>query len=183
MNRFSKNAELEALLFIAGEEGLSTKELLVALKVEKEQLEQLLSELRIKYRQSTSGIDLLYTRKSYKLATKALYEETVQRYAQSSDAQQLSNQALEVLAIIAYRQPVTRLAIEEIRGVQSSGLIQKLQLYNLIKEDGRLDVPGRPFIYSTTSYFLDYFSLNSLKDLPVVEEKKSEDRNLFFDSI
>lgn len=182
MNEYNEGAALEALLFISGEEGLSKKELLRSLEIEEHQLKDLLDELYEKYNQSTSGIDLIYTAGSYKLVTKAHYEDVVKEYAQSLDSQKLSKQALELLAIVAYRQPVTRLTIEEIRGVQSSGLIQKLQLHDLIEESGRLDLPGRPFVYSTTAYFLDYFGLESLDDLPVVKEENGEEKNLFFDS-
>ncbi len=182
MKDYNEAAALEALLFIAGEEGLSEKELFRTLEIDEQQLEALLDVLHEKYTQSVSGIDLIYTAGSYKLVTKALYEEAVKEYVQALDSQKLSKQALEVLAIVAYRQPVTRLAIEEIRGVQSSNLIQKLQLHDLIEESGRLDLPGRPFVYSTTAYFLDYFGLESIEDLPVVKEESETEKNLFFDS-
>lgn len=182
MSDFNELGALEALLYIAGEEGLTAKELLISLKIEKDVLENLLKTLEERYKKSPSGLKLIHTAGSYKLVTKAIYTDIVQEYAQSLDSQRLSKQALEVLAIVAYRQPVTRLTIEEIRGVQSSSLIQKLQLHNLIEEKGRLELPGRPFVYATTSYFLDYFGLETLDDLPVIKENNPEEKNLFFDS-
>ena len=87
----------------------------------------------------------------------------------------LTNALLEVLAIIAYRQPITRLEIDEIRGVQSSGSLQKLMARGLVDTHGRLDAPGRPFRYVTTESFLDYFGLSSLDDLPPLPEQEDLD--------
>ena len=87
---------------------------------------------------------------------------------------EISGACLETLSIIAYKQPVTRIEIEEIRGVQSGGMIQKLLLLDLIKEDGRLDAPGRPILYSTTTNFLDYFGIKTLSELPELLKDKDE---------
>lgn len=87
---------------------------------------------------------------------------------------EISGACLETLSIIAYKQPVTRIEIEEIRGVQSGGMIQKLLLLDLIKEDGRLDAPGRPILYSTTTNFLDYFGIKDLSELPELPKDKDE---------
>ena len=87
---------------------------------------------------------------------------------------EISGACLETLAIIAYKQPVTRIEIEEIRGVQTGGMIQKLLLLDLIKEDGRLDAPGRPILYSTTTAFLDYFGIKTLSELPELPKDKDE---------
>lgn len=87
---------------------------------------------------------------------------------------EISGACLETLSIIAYKQPVTRIEIEEIRGVQSGGMIQKLLLLDLIKEDGRLDAPGRPILYSTTTNFLDYFGIKTLSELPELPKDKDE---------
>ena len=88
---------------------------------------------------------------------------------------EISGACLETLSIVAYKQPVTRIDIEEIRGVQSGGMIQKLLLLDLIREDGRLDAPGRPILYSTTANFLDYFGIKSLSDLPELPEGKDDE--------
>lgn len=85
---------------------------------------------------------------------------------------------METLAIIAYKQPITRIGVDEIRGVQSSSMIQRLQLLELIKENGRLDAPGRPILYVTTDKFLDYFGLESLDQLPELDEEKQEDEEM-----
>ena len=84
--------------------------------------------------------------------------------------QSLSRAALETLSIIAYKQPITRIEVDEIRGVNSSGAISKLQIFDLIRENGKKEVLGRPNLYVTTDYFLDYMGINSLEELPVVEE-------------
>ncbi|MSE06486.1 SMC-Scp complex subunit ScpB, partial [Lactobacillus salivarius] len=102
----------------------------------------------------------------------------VKKYLNSNNITELTGAALETLAIIAYKQPITRIGVDEIRGVQSSSMIQRLQLLELIKENGRLDAPGRPILYVTTDKFLDYFGLESLDQLPELDEEKQEDEEM-----
>ena len=157
---------LEGLLFVAGDDGITLEEASYILELERSAVRQLLDELKKRLEDENSGLELLLTASHYKLVTKASLKSYIEKYAVSPYSSQLSQASLETLAIIAYKQPVTRVDIESIRGVQSSGSIQKLLLRDLIEEAGRLDSPGRPKLYKTTAYFMDYFGLESLDALP-----------------
>ena len=157
---------LEGLLFVAGDDGISLEEASYILELERSAVRQLLDELKKRLEDENSGLELLLTASHYKLVTKASLKTYIEKYAVSPYSSQLSQASLETLAIIAYKQPVTRVDIESIRGVQSSGSIQKLLLRDLIEEAGRLETPGRPKLYKTTAYFMDYFGLESLDALP-----------------
>lgn len=179
------SAAIEALLFVVGDDGLSFENIEKQLDISHNETVTALKELNNKYQADDTGICLIQTAKRFKLATKKEYTDVVGKYAQSEIASKLSQAALEILAIIAYKQPITRLDIEDIRGVQSSGPLHKLLLYDLIKEAGRMAIPGQPIIYETTDYFLDYFGLRALSDLPKINNdiiENNEARNLFFES-
>ena len=157
---------LEGLLFVAGDDGITLEEVSYILELERSAVRQLLDELKKRLEDENSGLELLLTASHYKFVTKASLKSYIEKYAVSPYSSQLSQASLETLAIIAYKQPVTRVDIESIRGVQSSGSIQKLLLRDLIEEAGRLETPGRPKLYKTTAYFMDYFGLESLDALP-----------------
>ena len=162
---------LEGLLFVAGDDGITLEEASYILELERSAVRQLLDELKKRLEDENSGLELLLTASHYKLVTKASLKSYIEKYAAS----------LETLAIIAYKQPVTRVDIESIRGVQSSGSIQKLLLRDLIEEAGRLETPGRPKLYKTTAYFMDYFGLESLDALPDASfDLDSEEANQLF---
>ena len=174
---------LEGLLFVAGDDGISLEEASYILELERSAVRQLLDELKKRLEDENSGLELLLTASHYKLVTKASLKSYIEKYAVSPYSSQLSQASLETLAIIAYKQPVTRVDIESIRGVQSSGSIQKLLLRDLIEEAGRLETPGRPKLYKTTAYFMDYFGLESLDALPDASELfdlDSEEANQLF---
>ena len=174
---------LEGLLFVAGDDGISLEEASYILELEKSAVRQLLDELKKRLEDENSGLELLLTASHYKIVTKASLKSYIEKYAVSPYSSQLSQASLETLAIIAYKQPVTRVDIESIRGVQSSGSIQKLLLRDLIEEAGRLDSPGRPKLYKTTAYFMDYFGLESLDALPDASDLfdlDSEEANQLF---
>lgn len=174
---------LEGLLFVAGDDGISLEEASYILELERSAVRQLLDELKKRLEDKNSGLELLLTASHYKLVTKASLKSYIEKYAVSPYSSQLSQASLETLAIIAYKQPVTRVDIESIRGVQSSGSIQKLLLRDLIEEAGRLDSPGRPKLYKTTAYFMDYFGLESLDALPDASDLfdlDSEEANQLF---
>ena len=174
---------LEGLLFVAGDDGISLEEASYILELERSADRQLLYELKKRLEDENSGLELLLTASHYKLVTKASLKSYIEKYAVSPYSSQLSQASLETLAIIAYKQPVTRVDIESIRGVQSSGSIQKLLLRDLIEEAGRLDSPGRPKLYKTTAYFMDYFGLESLDALPDASDLfdlDSEEANQLF---
>jgi len=174
---------LEGLLFVAGDDGISLEEASYILELERSAVRQLLDELKKRLEDENSGLELLLTASHYKLVTKASLKSYIEKYAVSPYSSQLSQASLETLAIIAYKQPVTRVDIESIRGVQSSGSIQKLLLRDLVEEAGRLETPGRPKLYKTTAYFMDYFGLESLDALPDASDLfdlDSEEANQLF---
>lgn len=174
---------LEGLLFVAGDDGITLEEASYILELERSAVRQLLDELKKRLEDENSGLELLLTASHYKLVTKASLKSYIEKYAVSPYSSQLSQASLETLAIIAYKQPVTRVDIESIRGVQSSGSIQKLLLRDLIEEAGRLETPGRPKLYKTTAYFMDYFGFESLDALPDASDLfdlDSEEANQLF---
>lgn len=174
---------LEGLLFVAGDDGITLEEASYILELERSAVRQLLDELKKRLEDENSGLELLLTASHYKLVTKASLKSYIEKYAVSPYSSQLSQASLETLVIIAYKQPVTRVDIESIRGVQSSGSIQKLLLRDLIEEAGRLETPGRPKLYKTTAYFMDYFGLESLDALPDASDLfdlDSEEANQLF---
>lgn len=159
-------AALEALLFVAGEDGLSLRQLAELLDLSASALLQQLEALEQKYEKDpSSSLALLLSANRYKLVTKAVHADLLRRYAQTPINQSLSRASLEVLAIIAYKQPITRVEVDAIRGVNSSGAISKLQAFDLIEEAGKKEVLGRPNLYRTTDYFLDYLGINDLNQL------------------
>jgi len=158
-------ASLEAVLFAAGSP-IATDRLCEILSVSRPELEVLRRMLEAKYRKNDSGIALIYLDGAYQLCTKPEHANAVKAALELKKMPPLSKAALEVLAIVAYNQPVTRVFIEQVRGVDSSSIVASLCDKGLIKEDGTLDAPGRPTLFSTTDAFLRCFGLSSLADLP-----------------
>ena len=182
----SKLAEIEALLFVAGEDGLRVRQLADLLSIPPTGVIQSLEKLAEKYRKDEdSSLALLETSNAYKIVTKQDFAVLLREYSKAPINQSLSRAALETLSIIAYKQPITRIEVDEIRGVNSSGAISKLQIFDLIRENGKKEVLGRPNLYVTTDYFLDYMGINSLEELPVVEETEliTEESQLFVERI
>ncbi|EHI70246.1 SMC-Scp complex subunit ScpB [Streptococcus ictaluri] len=159
-------SQIEALLFVAGEEGLSLRQLATMIDLSPTALQQQLEKLAEKYQADLdSSLCLLETSNTYKLVTKDAFSALLRDYAKAPINQSLSRASLEVLAIIAYKQPITRIEIDDIRGVNSSGTLSKLMAFELIKEAGKKEVVGRPNLYATTDYFLDYMGINHLDQL------------------
>lgn len=178
-----KLAELEALLYLAGDDGISWQTLAELLEINSAELEKLVEQLSEKYQNdSQTAFQVVQINEFYKLTTNSKVSRIVERYFSKDLAKNLSQSALEILAIIAYRQPITRVEIDEIRGVNSSGALQTLIWRGLIKINGKKNAPGHPNLYTTTSYFLQYFDFKSLADLPLIEDfedDESESLNLF----
>ncbi len=164
-----KVAALEGLLFIVGEDGLDIKKIEDILEITYEELKQLIKELCEIYSNSNRGLQLLVLGNKLKLTTKQEHKNYYEKLIMEDDSI-LSQAALETLAIIAYNEPITRVKIDEIRGIASSHMVRKLLSKNLIKEVGRSDLPGRPILYGVTDEFLDYFGLSSTQELPKLEE-------------
>ncbi|KRL01233.1 SMC-Scp complex subunit ScpB [Liquorilactobacillus capillatus] len=168
----SNLAKIESLLFASGSTGISLQQLAECTGLMKPAVQEQLLQLQKKYvKDSECSLELLVTEERYRLATKGKYAALLKHYFEEPSTTVLSRASLETLAIIAYYQPVTRIRIEQVRGVQSNGTLHKLLAFNLINEKGRLDAPGKPIVYGTTESFLDYFGLKKLADLPELPVK------------
>lgn len=160
-------ATVEAILFAVGEP-ISVEKIAEAAGVEREAVRSVLKELASRYDNAESGICLLSFDDRYQLATRPAFSAPVTKALDNRRNTQLSNASLEVLAIIAYNQPVSRSFIEQVRGVDSSSSVSNLLNKGLIAESGRLDLPGRPVAFRTTDVFLRCFGLSSLSELPPI---------------
>lgn len=173
MNNLNKTATLELLLFVAGEEGLELNQLSELSGMSKFACEQQIERLIEKYQgDEESALTIIETAGKYKLATKDSFADILKNYAKTPLNQSLSRSALEVLSIIAYKQPITRLEIDQLRGVNSSGTLSTLRAYDLVEKTGTLEVVGRPRLYGTTEFFLDYIGINDLSELPEIDESQ-----------
>lgn len=174
-----KKAVLEGLLFVVGEEGLTFDQIEDVLEIDEEESKKLLYELKHDYEDENRGLRIDFLGNRFKLTTKYEHREYYQKLLENPETNTLSQAALETLAIIAYNEPITRVQIDAMRGVGSTQIIRKLVAKGFIKEVGRSDLPGRPILYETTSEFLDYFGLSTIKDLPdmnsFIEESEKED--------
>lgn len=173
----NKVAVLEGLLFVVGDDGLTINQMMDVLEVSNDEAKELLASLKEKYEQDNSGIRISFLGNTFKLTTKKEHREYYQRLIENEDSNVLSQAALETLAIIAYNQPITRLDVNEIRGVDSAQMIRKLVAKGLLKEVGRSEAIGRSILYGTTLEFLDYFGLSTIEDLPKIEEFKQEEND------
>lgn len=174
----NKLAILEGLLFIVGDDGLTLNQMMDILEITNEEAKDLLNKLKEKYENPDSGIRINFLGNTFKLTTKKEHREYFQKLIENEDSNVLSQAALETLAIVAYNQPITRLEVNEIRGVDSAQMIRKLTAKGLLKEAGRSDAVGRPILYATTSEFLDYFGLSTIEDLPKIDDLKLEENNV-----
>jgi segregation and condensation protein B len=174
--------KIELLLFVAGEEGLTKREIAKLLSRDVAIIHQAIEQLKAKYiADNQSALTILEVAGRMILSTKSEYYEVIKAYAKTPENQKLSKALMETLSIIAYKQPITRVEIDEIRSVQSSGSISKLVLYGLIKEAGFKNAPGRPKLYQTTDFFLNFFGLQDLEELPTISNLKivEQESNLF----
>jgi segregation and condensation protein B len=172
----TNQAQIEGLLFISGDEGITLGDLAKVTGFMKPAVLSILQQLKKKYDQDpSSAFVLLESDQTYRLATKHELAPVIKHYFEVPLTVPLTKALLEVLAIVAYKQPITRLEIDDIRGVQSSGSLQKLMVRGLVDTAGRLDAPGRPFLYATTPAFLNYFGLSSLKELPPLPDQADLD--------
>ena len=174
-------AVIEGLLFVVGDDGLDLDEISKILEISKDETKELIKELQNDYQSSDRGIRIDFLGDKLKLTTKKEHNIYYQKLLTTEDNNTLSQAALETLAIIAYNQPITRVKVDELRGISNNHIIRKLVAKGLIKEGGRSNMPGRPILYETTSEFLDYFGLSSIGELPDMrefleeEEKETED--------
>ena len=166
---------IEAILFVAGE-AVSIKDLARALQTGEKEIRSAVSALRDEYDYEQRGFLMKRFGDNIQLATRPLYAGDVVRLLQPVQQQSLSQAAMETLAVVAYKQPVTRAEVEQIRGVKCDYSLQSLINKGLIREDGRKDTIGRPILYCTTDDFLSHFGLEGLDGLPPMPEPPDENR-------
>lgn len=163
------NAAIEAILFANGS-SVEPSRIGVALEISEAEAKERLDALMTEYRNSGRGITIIKLKDSYQMVTVKEYAPYIRTVMDLRRNTPLSQAALEVLAVIAYNQPVTKAFVEQIRGVDCSGVIGSLTSKDLIEEKGRLELPGRPLLYGTTENFLRCFNISSLDELPPLPE-------------
>lgn len=177
-------SNIESLLFVSGEDGLTKKQLAFLTNETEDLIAETLEIMMDAYKKSEDrGIEIKQLAGTFQLVTKQMNATSIQKLVENPTSQSLSQASLEVLAIIAYKQPITRVEIEEIRGVKSERPIHTLSLKGLVKEVGRADGTGRAILYGTTTEFLQYFGLQDIRALPPLPDDiavdEMEDSDLF----
>ncbi|MDN7241143.1 SMC-Scp complex subunit ScpB [Planococcus sp. N028] len=167
--------KIEALLFVVGDDGLTMAQLEFLTDAGEEEIRECINDMAIRYGEPASGLMIKEFSGIFQLVTKPEAAETIQKLVENPTPQALSQASLEVLAIVAYKQPLTRVEIEDLRGVKSEKPLQTLAAKGLIQEMGRAEGTGRAILYGTTNEFLNYFGLNNLDELPPLPEDTSSD--------
>lgn len=172
---------IEGLLYVQGDLGLTINQIEDILEIPEEEAKRLVLNLKNYYEENNRGLRINYLGNTIKLTTKEEHQKYYQKLLEDPTSRNLSDSALEVLAIIAYNEPITRGDLEKLRGVDSTYVLRRLLAKGLIKECGKSDLPGRPILYKTTDDFLDYFGLASIKDLPNIEllEEDNSPKDLY----
>ncbi|MCX7569075.1 SMC-Scp complex subunit ScpB [Tumebacillus sp. DT12] len=178
-------AVIEGLLFVAGSEGITAKQVAAIFELDAEDALDLLYDLQSDYENEGRGLVVAEVAGAFQLTTRVEHAPYFERLAQQPQQAGLSQAALETLAIVAYKQPITRVLIEEVRGVKSDRAITTLVSKQLIHEVGRAEGPGRPILYGTTKDFLEYFGLRALDELPpppafIAPDDLEEEEHLLF---
>lgn len=184
MNHQQMKSVIEGLLFVAGDDGLDARQIAEVLEESHDLVADLLQDLKNDFRRQGRGIQIVEIAGTFQMTTVPEHAPFFERLAYSPTHATLSQAALETLAIVAYKQPITRIEIEEVRGVKSERPIHTLVAKQLIQEVARAEVIGRPILYGTTKQFLEYFGLKSLQDLPMppnfdAESLAEQTRDLF----
>lgn len=170
------NAAIEAILFSSGEP-VETEKIAQALEIEFDTVHKLIDNLSVQYDDRQSGLQIIKLGDKYQMITRSDFSEYVRRVLEVKKNAPLSQAAFEVLAVVAYNQPVTKAFVEQVRGVDCSGVVNTLCQKGLLEEKGRLDLPGRPLLYGTTDEFLRCFSVSSLDELPSLPHDDNENAN------
>ena len=174
MERKKLEGAIEAILFSMGD-SVEAERIARAIGHDVPTTEKLIHQMMDRYQEENRGIQIIEMDHSYQLCTKREYYDTLINIVKQPQKIVLTDVLLETLSIVAYKQPVTRLEIEKIRGVKSDHAVNKLVEYNLIRELGRLDAPGRPLLFGTTEELLRHFGVQSLEDLPTISPVQVED--------
>lgn len=185
MERNEIKAVIEGLLFVSGDEGIDRKQIAQVLEIDVKELDPFIDELKKSYGASDRGMSIVEYAGSLQFVTKPEHAVFYERLVETPGHSTLSQAALETLAIIAYKQPITRSEIEEVRGVKTEKPLQTLSAKGLVKEVGRAEGTGRAILYGTTKAFLEHFGLQSIKELPplpenIQEESVEQEADLFF---
>ena len=174
---------IEAILF-ASARIVSLDELVLSLELDKDEISKIIEEMKEEYKKDNRGIELVSINNGYTLASKKELHEYIYQIIDKRVKPNLSQAALEVLAIIAYNPRISRAEIENIRGVNSDASLYRLMEHNLVQEAGKLDLPGKPMSYEVTEEFLKKFGLNTLKDLPELPKYKvDENQQIVIDDL
>ena len=174
MNIKQLEAVVEAILFTMGE-SVEVERLAAALEHDEETVRKIIRSMMTRYDEEDRGVHIIELDGAFQMCTKPELYDYLVKIAQTPKKHVLTDVLLETLSIIAYKQPITRLEIEKIRGVSCSHAVNKLVEYGLICDAGRLDAPGRPITFATTEEFLRYFGIESLDDLPILNQETIED--------
>ena len=178
-----KKSIIEAILFAAGRP-VNKNEIILALEISAEDVENIIKSMQEEYKSENRGIELIKIEDSYQLCTKKELYEYIYPVLDKRNKPNLSNAALETLAIVAYNPKITRAEIEAIRGVSADACVYKLLEYGLIEESGKIDLPGKPMSYKTTNEFLRMFGYTSLEDLPELPRYKlDENKQIVIDEL
>lgn len=172
-----EEAIVEAVLFTMGK-SVELKQLAAALDRDMDTARAVVERLKTRYEEENRGMQIIKLEDSYQMCTRAQYYDNLIRVASTPKKQVLTDVVLETLSIIAYKQPVTKLEIEKIRGVKSDHAVNRLIEYNLVYEVGRLDAPGRPALFATTEEFLRRFGVGSTKELPEIKPGQLDELRL-----
>lgn len=170
----SFEAIVEAVLFTMGR-SVELRQLAAAIDQDEKTAKEVVERLKVRCDKEGRGVQILELESSYQMCTRAVYYENLIRVASVPKKQVLTDVVLETLSIIAYKQPVTKLEIEKIRGVKSDHAVNRLVEYNLVCEVGRMDAPGRPALFATTEEFLRRFGVGSTQDLPTLNPEAQEE--------
>ena len=178
-----KKSVIEAILFAAGRP-VNKNEIILALEISAEDVENIIKSMQEEYKSENRGIELIKIDDAYQLCTKKELYEYIYPVLDKRNKPNLSNAALETLAIVAYNPKITRAEIEAIRGVSADACVYKLLEYGLIEESGKIDLPGKPMSYKTTNEFLRMFGYTSLEDLPELPRYKlDENKQIVIDEL
>lgn len=174
MTDYEKRKNAEAIFFAAGEP-VELEQILTALNIDMQEALLIISDLNDRYEQNGSALIIKELGDAYQMMTRTECSEAVKTALEVKKSTPLSNAAMEVLAVAAYNQPITKSFVESVRGVDSSSVVNTLVEKGLLEEAGRLEVPGRPIAYKTTANFLRCFDLSSLADLPPLPKQETEE--------
>ena len=172
---------VEGLLYVQGDIGLTLKDIERILDIDEEEAKKVVLNLKNYYDDNKRGLRINFLGNTIKLTTREEHKEYYQKLLEEPTSNNLSQSALETLAIIAYNEPITRGDVDSLRGVESAYVMRRLLAKGLIKECGKSDSPGRPILYKTTDEFLDYFGLSSKEDLPIIDivQENDEPKDLY----